>query len=59
MDHYSKKNPHGPFAPYRYRPHETKKPEHIEGFSTKKNLDEWSRYASDSRTKPAEKNENK
>jgi hypothetical protein len=54
-DYYSKKNPHGPWGStprpslgktFGKEPHEVKTAGHIEGFSTPKNIKEWSEYAS-------------
>ena len=47
MDHrdiHSKRNPHGPYK-LRARPHEVSPHDHIEGFSTQKNIDKWSERA--------------
>jgi hypothetical protein len=44
-DYYSKRNPHGPWGDTK-RPNVDKPSQHIEGFSTPKNIQEWAAYAS-------------
>jgi hypothetical protein len=43
-DFYSKKNPNGPFAAHRTRPHGSNQ-DYIEGQSTKANLKQWTDYS--------------
>jgi hypothetical protein len=43
---YSRTNPNGPYQRYRERPYGMQGQEFIEGFSTRKNVDAWSNYAS-------------
>ena len=44
-DYYSKKNPLGIYGKYRQRPRNDTPKTYIEGFSTQRNIDAWSKRA--------------
>jgi hypothetical protein len=44
--YYTRQNPFGPYDRYRERPDGKLGQEYIEGFSTQKNIDQWSERAS-------------
>lgn len=44
-DYYSKSNPNGPYQAFRVRPRDDTPETYIEGFSTKRNIDQWSKRA--------------